>query len=105
MAANFIGRVDHLESIELDQELSEYFTTKIKDVSFLLNQQLIIFKYIIFNVRIFLKIFSNVPYGIWSKCLPEIQTLAEFTIKYFTFFKRGATIGQNMLGLKIKVSK
>ena len=34
MAANFIGRVDHLESIELDQELSEYFTTKIKDVSF-----------------------------------------------------------------------
>ena len=34
MAANFIGRVDHLESIELDQELSEHFTTKIKDVSF-----------------------------------------------------------------------
>ena len=56
-------------------------------------------------LEIFLKIFSNVPYGIWSKCLPEIQTLTEFTIKYFTFFKRGATIGQNMLGLKIKVSK
>ena len=56
-------------------------------------------------LEIFLKIFSNVPYGIWSKCLPEIQILAEFTIKYFTFFKRGATIGQNMLGLKIKVSK
>ena len=56
-------------------------------------------------LEIFLKIFRNVPYGIWSKCLPEIQTLAEFTIKYFTFFKRGATIGQNMLGLKIKVSK
>ena len=36
MAANFIGRVDHLESIELDQELSEHFTTKIKDVSFFL---------------------------------------------------------------------
>ena len=56
-------------------------------------------------LEFFLKIFSNVPYGIWSKFLPEIQTLAEFTIKYFTFFKRGATIGQNMLGLKIKVSK
>ena len=47
MAANFIGRVDHLESIELDQELSEYFTTKIKDVSFLKYQQFIIlFKYL-----------------------------------------------------------
>ena len=61
MAANFIGRVDHLESIELDQELSEYFTTKIKDVSFFLNQQLIIFKYIIFNVRIFFKDLQQCP--------------------------------------------
>ena len=35
MAANFIGRVDHLESIELDQELSEHFTAKIKNVRIL----------------------------------------------------------------------
>ena len=47
MAANFIGRVDHLESIELDQELSEYFTTKIKDVSF------IFFKSETYNIQIY----------------------------------------------------
>ena len=46
MAANFIGRVDHLESIELDQELSEYFTTKIKDVRFF-------FKLATYNIQIY----------------------------------------------------
>ena len=99
---NFVGRIDQIESIDLDHEIEQHFTSQLKKVS-LKNAQFQIQICKSFTKPFKFQIFLNIPYGIWSKLTPEVNLAIEFVVKYFTFYKRQSSIGQRLLGLQIKV--
>ena len=99
---NFVGRIDQIESIDLDHEIEQHFTSQLKKVSL---------KNVLFQIQVSctkhfkFQICQNIPYGIWSKLTPEVNLAIEFVVKYFTFYKRQSSIGQTLLGLELKVNK
>ena len=75
---DFTGRIDQLDAIDLDKELSQNFTTQLKEAVKYLPEKWLI------------------------KILPELEVVLEFAFHYLTFYSNKTSVGQSLLGLKIK---
>ena len=76
--ADFTGRIDQLDAIDLDKELSQHFNSQLKEAVKYLPEKWLI------------------------KILPELEVVLEVAFHYLTFFSNKSSVGQNLLGLKIK---
>ena len=99
MAADFTGRIDQMDALDLDNELKQHFSTQLKDVSLGKNQN-------IYNSTYFLMYFQAVKYlpeELLVKIMPELDAILQFALYYMTLYKNGSTTGQQLLGLQFKV--
>lgn len=75
---DFTGRIDQLDAIDLDKELGQHFNGQLKEAVKYLPE-------------------------IWLvKILPELEVILELSFHYLTFFSNKSSVGQKLLGLRIK---
>ena len=75
---DFTGRIDQLDAIDLDKELGQHFNGQLKEAVKYLPE-------------------------IWLvKILPELEVILELSFHYLTFFSNKSSVGQRLLGLRIK---
>ena len=75
---DFTGRIDQLDAIDLDKELGQHFNGQLKEAVKYLPE-------------------------IWLvKILPELEVILELSFHYLTFFSNNSSVGQRLLGLRIK---
>ena len=95
--SDFVGRIDQLDAIELDSELKNVFIKQLREVLFTK-------KFGKLTITLILQAVKYFPQWLLVKILPEIETILELSLYLLTFYLQKSTTGQNLLGLKVKVT-
>ena len=75
---DFTGRIDQLDAIDLDKELSQHFNSQLKEAVKYLPEKWLV------------------------KILPELEVGLELLFHYLTFYSNKSSVGQKLLGLTLK---